>query len=163
MKRRQISILLAALGMPVMGMAETSGAPSYYEYESPAAPRVSAPQDRLTSQKRKSYVVEGDAGKQSGFRVGVNDSGRPSPQAGQQPALPVNMERGVKDLELGMDELRAYTAVMAAHIQQNGLRGFLAIPPDIRDQGAAVGKRIGGGINGIATDVAHDMVVPEKH
>ena len=65
-------------------------------------------------------------------------------------------------LEAGMDDLQAYTAVMAAHIQWNGMRGFLAVPPEIKDQGVAVGRKIGGGINGIMTDVAHEMIVPEK-
>lgn len=72
------------------------------------------------------------------------------------------MEKGVKDLESGMEDLQKYTAVMANHIQQNGLRGFLAVPPEIRDQGVAVGRKIGNGISGIATDTAHDMIVPER-
>lgn len=72
------------------------------------------------------------------------------------------MDRGVKDLEAGMNDLRQYTGDMAAHIQKKGIRGFLAVPPDIKDQGQAVGKKIGGGIGGIMSDVANEMVVPEK-
>ena len=62
-----------------------------------------------------------------------------------------------------MDDLRSYTSVMAAHVQQNGMRGFLAIPQEIKDQGQAIGRKIGGGIGGIMTDAAHEMIVPEKH
>ncbi len=73
------------------------------------------------------------------------------------------MERGVRDLEAGMDDLRVYTGEMAVHIQRNGLRGFLAVPPEIKQKGNTIGKQIGNGINGITTDVGKEMVTPERH
>ncbi len=71
------------------------------------------------------------------------------------------MEKGVKDLEAGMEDLQRYTATMAAHIQKNGMRGFLALPADLKEQGRVIGRSLGGGINGVASDVAQDMIAPD--
>lgn len=164
MKPKIIPLLLATIGSSVSA-APTDSAPNYYEFEGPAV-RSPRPPISTAPASRKSFVVEGDGGLVS---QGTRNSGKAwleesSSQAaqGSQPPLPPNMDRGVHDLEAGMEDLQAYTAVMAAHIQRNGMRGFLAVPPDIKDQGVAVGRKIGGGINGIMTDVAHEMIVPEK-
>lgn len=78
------------------------------------------------------------------------------------PALPANMDRGIRDLEAGMDQVQLYTARMASHIRANGLRGFLALPQEIRDQGEMIGRRIGRGVHGIASDTARDMVPVDR-
>ncbi len=75
--------------------------------------------------------------------------------------MPANMERGIKDLEAGMEDVQRYTATMAAHVQKIGLRGFLALPADIKEQGRVIGRTLGGGISGVATDVAQDMIAPD--
>ena len=58
-------------------------------------------------------------------------------------------------------DVQRYTATMAAHVQKNGLRGFLALPADIKEQGRVIGRTLGGGISGVATDVAQDMIAPD--
>ncbi len=138
---------------------------SYYDASpvpAPYAPRPPAPPAQAAT-PRKVFTTDSESNAPSGAPTSSPPptTANATPQSGQ-PELPPNMERGVKDLETGMEELQKYTGVMATHIQQNGLRGFLAIPPAIRDQGIAVGRKIGNGINGIATDTAHDMVAPER-
>ena len=165
MKRKLIPLLLAAIG------SSASAAPgvdsqSYYDYEGPAVRSTPRSQAVLPPGPKRSLIVDGGSSTPSHpsratSRGGVEEGAMVASQ-GNQPPLPPNMDKGVRDLESGMDDLKTYTTVMAAHIQQNGMRGFLAVPPDIRDQGVAVGRKLGGGINGIMTDVAHEMVVPEK-
>ena len=165
MNQKIIPLLLAAIGSSAAA-APTVEAPNYYDYDGPAVRTHRQPPAATASGQRKSFVVEGDAGPmtqlpRAAAMTGQEDSVGIATQ-GTQPPLPPNMDKGVHDLEAGMDDLQAYTAVMAAHIQRNGMRGFLAVPPEIKDQGVAVGRKIGGGINGIMTDVAHEMIVPEK-
>lgn len=166
MKPKHIPLLLATIG-PSVTAAPTDSAPNYYEFEGPVV-RAPRPPISPIPERRKSFVVDGDGGHQAS--LGNRNSGKAgmeenAVQAAQdnQPPLPPNMDRGVRDLEAGMEDLQAYTAVMAAHVQRNGMRGFLTVPPEIKDQGVAVGRKIGGGISGIMTDVAHEMIVPEKH
>lgn len=165
MKRKLIPLLLAAIGSSASAATGTDSQ-SYYDYDGPVV--RSAPRSRadLPPGPKRSLIVEGDASTPShpsrATKSGGAEEGATVASQGNQP-LPPNMDRGVRDLESGMDDLKAYTTVMAAHIQQNGMRGFLAVPPDVREQGVAVGRKLGGGINGIMTDVAHEMVVPEKH
>lgn len=165
MKMKILPLLLATVGTSAAA-APTADAPNYYDYEGQAARTQRQPSEPPSRGQRKSFVVDGDAGSPSQLPRAVTKTGQEEGAGlaaqGNQPPLPPNMDRGVRDLEAGMDDLQAYTAVMAAHIQRNGMRGFLAVPPDIKDQGVAVGRKIGGGINGIMTDVAHEMIVPEK-
>ena len=165
MRQKIIPFLLAAIGSSASALAGTDSQ-SYYDYEGPAVRTTRPAPAAAPAGPRKSFVVEGEAGSAPQpvrpTCKSNQDGGAVTAGQSAQPSLPPNMDRGVKDLEAGMDDLRAYTAVMAAHVQQNGMRGFLAITPDIRDQGLAVGRKIGGGINGIMTDAAHDMIVPEK-
>ncbi|WP_126448203.1 hypothetical protein [Sulfuricystis multivorans] len=137
----------------------------YYDAAPPPSSFTSRPMAIPSQLPRKQFIADMDPAASA-------STNSPSPQphlatssgnVSAQPGLPPNMERGVKDLEAGMEDLRRYTAVMANHIQQNGLRGFLAVPPEIRDQGVEVGRKIGYGIGGIATDAAHDMIVPDRH
>lgn len=81
---------------------------------------------------------------------------------GVPPALPPRMERGVQDVEVGMDGLARYTGAVAGQVQQHGLRGFLAMPPELKAQGAAVGAKLGDGIRGIAADTAVEMTSPTR-
>jgi len=79
--------------------------------------------------------------------------------------LPPNMERGVRELEESVGELPGYTSAMSKHVQQNGLRGFLAVTPELKAQGQSLGGRMGGGILGIMTDVGKEMATqttPER-
>jgi len=79
--------------------------------------------------------------------------------------LPPNMERGIRELEEGVGELPDYTSAMSKHVQQNGLRGFLAVTPELKAQGQSLGGRMGGGIHGIMTEVGKEMVTqttPER-
>ena len=161
MKQKIIPLLLAAIGSSAAAAGPVTQ--SYYDYDGPAVRSSRSAPTAAPVVPRRSLLVDRDAGpapRPDGKSVQYGSSAIAG--QGSQPTLPPNMERGVHDLEAGMDDLRTYTAVMAAHVQQNGMRGFLAIPPDIRDQGLAVGRKIGGGINGIMTDAAHDMIVPEK-
>lgn len=139
--------------------------PNYYDAAPPPTSYTSRPMATPSPAPRKHFITDTES-----TSPAQANSASPQPHlaassggASAQPGLPPNMEKGVKDLEAGMEELQKYTAVMANHIQQNGLRGFLAVPPEIRDQGVAVGRKIGNGISGIATDTAHDMIVPERH
>lgn len=138
--------------------------PNYYEAAPPPSSYTSRPMVAPSQAPRKRFITDSESTSPS-----PANSASPQPHlaassggSSAQPGLPPNMEKGVKDLESGMEDLQKYTAVMANHIQQNGLRGFLAVPPEIRDQGVAVGRKIGNGISGIATDTAHDMIVPER-
>lgn len=167
----KVIVLLGILVMAASSSASAAGdapMPSYFDTGEQVAPRATRPQMPTRQDGRgKVFVIDSDASSGPVIRTGTQltmDETGPLPAGTvSQVPLPPNMERGVKDLEAGMDELRRYTAVMAAHIQQNGMRGFLAVPTDVKDQGQAVGRKIGGGINGIMTDVAHEMVIPEKH
>ena len=139
--------------------------PNYYDAAPPPSSYTSRPMVAPSQVSRKRFITDSESTSPSP----AANSASPQPHlaassggSSAQPGLPPNMEKGVKDLELGMEYLQKYTAVMANHIQQNGLRGFLAVPPEIRDQGVAVGRKIGNGISGIATDTAHDMIVPER-
>ena len=139
--------------------------PNYYDAAPPPSSYTSRPIATPSQAPRKHFITDTEPATPA-----PANSASPQPHlsassggASAQPGLPPNMEKGVKDLEAGMEDLQKYTAVMANHIQQNGLRGFLAVPPEIRDQGVAVGRKIGNGISGIATDTAHDMIVPERH
>ena len=153
---RQIcSILfgLAGVSLATSALAQSEGqSPSYYDTAGPsyhqAASQVAVP--IISSGSRKVFLVDSE----SAPPVVVRTNPSPTPvdkseTHGRHPtssdSLPPNMDRGVKDLEAGMNDLRQYTGDMAAHIQKKGIRGFLAVPPDIKDQGQAVGKKIGGG------------------
>lgn len=165
MNQKIIPLLLAAMGTSAAA-APPVEAPNYYDYDGPAVRTHRRPPVDTASGQRKYFVVEGDSGPMSQEQRAAAKPGQEEgvglAAQGTQPPLPPNMEKGVHDLEAGMDDLQAYTAVMAAHLQRNGMRGFLAVPPEIKDQGVAVGRKIGGGINGIMTDVAHGMIEPEK-
>lgn len=166
MKQKLIPLLLAAIGSSASA-APGPDSQSYYDYDGPAVRSSPRSQTVVPPGAKRSLIVDGESSTSSqtsraSGRTGVEE-GTTIVAQGNQPPLPPNMDKGVRDLESGMDDLRAYTSVMASHIQQNGMRGFLAVPPDIRDQGVAVGRKLGGGINGIMTDVAHEMIVPEKH
>lgn len=157
--------LLATVLVSGTAAAGDGSLQNYYDVAPAPTPHVARPAQSPSSlAPRKQFIIDGaerthipSPGTTGQTQPAATPSGSTS-----QVALPPNMERGVKDLEVGMEDLHKYTAVMATHIQQNGLRGFLAIPPEIRDQGVAVGRKIGNGINGIATDTARDMIVPER-
>lgn len=143
---------------------------SYYDWDGAApAPRPVRAAEPESPKAKKVFIVDGGASSTaapralSGSQLHVDDQTNTGAGSGNHVALPPNMERGVRDLESGMDDLRVYTAEMAVHIQKNGLRGFLAVPPEIKQKGNSIGRHIGGGINGITTDVAKDMIVPEQH
>lgn len=147
------------------GQAETLS--SYYDLPDPPRQQSGHRSSGLSSAPRtqhKGFITDGDAGRveegEGRSRVDHPHNPPTTPGTGTDVALPPNMERGVKDIEEGMDDLRRYTATMAKHIQANGLRGFLAVPGDIKDQGAVVGRRIGSGIGGIATDTGREMISP---
>jgi hypothetical protein len=160
-------LCLIAVSLPAVLLA-AGKAPmvNYYEYDAPsvAPPPTAIPQAKSNT-KPRSFIVDGTGGP-----GGDNSSSQPAGDSsvGSTPAdsaavpLPPNMERGVKDLEAGMEDLQRYTATMAAHVQKNGIRGFLALPSDIKEQGRAIGRVLGGGINGVATDVAQDMIASDR-
>lgn len=139
--------------------------PNYYDAAPPPTSYTSRPMATPSQAPRKHFITDTESTSPPPTNSASSQPHLAASSTGVsgQPGLPLNMEKGVKDLEAGMEDLQKYTAVMANHIQQNGLRGFLAVPPEIRDQGVAVGRKIGNGISGIATDTAHDMIVPERH
>ena len=152
----QPAVLLAAGEAPIE---------NYYEYDAPsvARPPTSVPPAKSIG-KPRSLVVDktGSSGDESKSSQPINDTSAGGTSAGGGTvSLPPNMERGIKDLEAGMDDVQRYTATMAAHVQKNGLRGFLALPADIKQQGRVIGRTLGGGISGVATDVAQDMIAPD--
>ena len=149
------SVLLAAGEAPIV---------NYYEYDAPsvAHPPTSVPQAKSIGKPRLLVVDEtGSSGGESKSSQPINATSAGSKSADDTVSLPPNMERGIKDLEAGMDDVQRYTATMAAHVQKNGLRGFLALPADIKEQGRVIGRTLGGGISGVATDVAQDMIAPD--
>jgi hypothetical protein len=158
---------LAALSIPAGAQAQGSSQ-DYYSFEPPASERryrpspvqevetkAAEPKGFVTEYENAKPVAKGSMNRQSSDEAVSSDAA-----SGGHVSLPPNMEKGVKDLEVGMDELRVYTGAMTVHVQQNGLRGFLAVTPELKKQGSAVGHRIGGGIGGIMTDVGRDMLVP---
>lgn len=144
---------------------------SYYQL--PGADPESAVRKPAARQKEEAgptnvrrMVVTDDSGRSEGgpgrTSVGGGDSGdRLESRTDGQVALPRNMERGVRDLESGLEDVGQYTGEMAAHLQKNGLRGYLAVPPELKEKGRAIGRKVGGGINGIMQDVSREMVSPQ--
>ena len=151
----QPAVLLAAGEAPTV---------NYYEYDAPsvAHPPTSVPQAKSIVKPRSLVVEEtGSSGGERRSPQPASNTSADSTSAGGTVSLPANMERGIKDLEAGMEDVQRYTATMAAHVQKNGLRGFLALPADIKEQGRVIGRTLGGGISGVATDVAQDMIAPD--
>lgn len=146
-------------------VAAEGALPNYYDAAPPSSSYTSRPMVAPSHTPRKRFITDSES-----MSPSPANSASPQPhfaasssESSAQQSLPPNMEKGVKDLESGMEDLQKYTTLMANHIQQNGLRGFLAVPPEIRDQGVAVGRKIGNGISRITTDTAHDMIVPQRH
>ena len=147
MDKRLIPLMLAAIG--TSAFAADSVSQNYYDYEAPIVRAPHSQSVESSPSRRKAFVVDSDsipanAGPRQAVRAGQDEPNQQVSGHMTQPALLPNMDRGVRDLEAGMDDLRSYTSVMAAHAQQNGMRGFLAIPQEIKDQGQAVGRKIGG-------------------
>lgn len=159
----KLRLIAAACG--VCSLSAGADAPNYYTAERPA---IASVPDRPVPQpisKRKQFIVEGDSPEdvrpQSSAKAAVpSEEGHSAPSA-EHVQLPPNMERGIKELEAGVHNTQGYTVDMAAHLQKNGMRGFLAVPPELKNKGRNVGKQIGGGINGIMTDVGQEMVTPQ--
>jgi hypothetical protein len=156
--------VIAVVPLATVQAGDKAPMANYYEYEAPAVPAapVRAPQAKPIG-KGRSLVVDkaGSSENESKTSKPSGDIGAESSAAGSTVALPARMEKGVKDLEAGMEDLQRYTATMAAHIQKNGMRGFLALPADLKEQGRVIGRSLGGGINGVASDVAQDMIAPD--
>lgn len=147
MDKRLIPLMLAAIG--TSAFAADSVSQNYYDYEAPIVRAPHSQSVESSPSRRKAFVVDSDsipanAGPRQAVRAGQDEPNQQVSGHMTQPALLPNMDRGVRDLEAGMDDLRSYTSVMAAHAQQNGMRGFLAIPQEIKDQGQAIGRKIGG-------------------
>lgn len=159
------TVLLAA----VSTSAAEGQSPNYYDDPVPemSAPLRSPAPTPTPESPRKRFIVEGDDGDRPvSSPASAKQAAKPvtlgTPVSSSQVTLPSNMEQGVKDLDAAMESLGRYTGVVANHIQKNGIRGFLALPPEMKEQGTEVGRTIGSGISGIATDTARDMVVPGK-
>ena len=173
MKTRLLFLLACAISPVGSVLAEGAGLSSYYDAPSQQEPRranitlqpsasVSAP-----SQRSKVYIVDDTDDPVSSRIVKQQDHHQDrSPHeslAGEDHGkLPSKMDRGIQDLEEGMDELKVYTGMMATHVQKNGLRGFMTLTPEIKAQGRTLGKRIGGGIGGVVSEVGTAMVRPEN-
>lgn len=159
--------LLLALGAPTALVAQ-----SYYDQTNPvqsftpvprSGPGIESPR-RPTPTNVRALVVTDDNGREHPL-VGRDDVkfGDLSGQSRSDgSSLPPGMERGVRDLEAGMEEVGAYTSEMAVHIQKHGLRGYLAVPPELKEKGRAIGRRVGSGIGGIMHDVGREMVAPAQ-
>ncbi len=76
--------------------------------------------------------------------------------------LPSGIDTGVSNLESGLLSLRGYTTEMGSHIQKNGLKGFLYLTPELKNEGQQVGKKIGGGVRSIMQDVGNEMAPVTK-
>lgn len=145
----------------------------YYEQEqppvnSPAQPSSQSAKPISTPTNIRRHVVTEDGGAALRFSAD-NEGGQKMPggassevRADGQVALPPNMERGVRELEVGVEEVGAYTGEMGAHLQKNGLRGFLAVPPELQEKGRAIGRRVGSGVGAIMQDVGQEMVAPPR-
>lgn len=79
-----------------------------------------------------------------------------------QETLPPRMEEGVQQLEQGVEDVGEYSRRMAEHIAKEGLRGYLAMPQDLRDDGKALGAEVGSGIQKIMDEVGQE-IVDEAH
>lgn len=153
--------------LPMLAVISCSaGAQGYYEQAGPQYPQsrvVPAPNAAAKSSPTnvRRLVVTDDAANEQRYGGARFDglSGQ-SREDGNGVALPPNMERGIRDLEAGLEDVSAYTGEMAAHLQKNGLRGYLAVPPELRDKGRSVGRKVGNGIGAIMHDVGKEMVAP---
>ena len=164
-KGRAIVLALSLTGLAfVCHGADSAPVASYYDAEpeyrvsyGAAAPAAFSPSQR----PRRILRVETESGTTEAPVSYASDSRLSGRDASAPGVLPPRMEKGVQDLEAGLDELQKYTALMAAHVQKNGLRGFLAVPAEVKAQGTVVGHTIGGGVNGIMSDVAAEMTRPQ--
>lgn len=160
-----LSLLMVA---PVVAMSQTA-LPSYYDeslvVQIPAARPVSA-RAASVSAPATVYLAVGNSGQVEEGAPGSQTTRAPKPAASASPVqptvLPARAEQGVKDLEAGMESLARYTAAVAAHVKREGLRGFLAAPSEMKEQGSAVGHQIGSGVRGIATETATEMARPDR-
>ena len=173
MKTRLLFLLVCAVSPVGSVLAEGAGLSNYYDAPSQQEPRranislqpsasVSAP-----PQRSKVYIVDDADDPPSGRIVKQQhpdqDRNPHESLAGEgHGKLSSKMDRGIQDIEEGMDELKVYTGMMATHVQKNGLRGFMTLTPEIKAQGRALGQRIGGGIGGVVSEVGQAMVRPEN-
>ena len=173
MKTGLLFLLACAVGPVGSVLAEGAGLTSYYDAPSqqePRRPNISVQPSAPVSaspKRSKVYIVDDATDAVAGHGVKQQHSdpdGNPhDPFAGEDHAkLPGKMDRGIQDLEEGMDELKAYSGMMATHVQKNGLRGFMTLTPEIKAQGRTLGRKIGGGIGGVASEVGQAMVRPEN-
>ena len=138
---------------------------SYYDAEwKSVAPR----QDRASRQlpqppvvvprsETEEHVTESGATRIDADQVGDRVSSGTSPVV-----LPARMDKGLAGLERGIDEVKDYSVATAKHIQQHGLRGYMAPTPELKAQGEAIGHRIGGSIGDVMVEVGKEMVEDGK-
>lgn len=160
MKPKLCSLLLVPAVVSVVAAAD--GPPSYYNNDLYGTGNKLSPAAAAASRNRIDLRLSGARDEQS---TGSASMGERRAHTGESmtsfQSLPAGMERGLQDVEAGIEELRSYSSIMADHIQRNGLRGFIDVPPAIRQQGNAIGKRIGGGIGEVMNGVTQEMIVPD--
>lgn len=79
-------------------------------------------------------------------------------QCAAQETLPPRMEEGVQQLEQGVADVGEYSKRVAEHIAKEGLRGYLAMPQELKDDGKALGADVGSGIQKIMEEVGQEFV-----
>lgn len=155
-----------AKAIPLLVVATTVSAQvSYYDAEWNS---VASRRDRVSHQLPQPPVLA----PRSETEAHVTQSGATRIDAGQisdwvssgaTPAeLPARMDRGLAGLERGIDEVKDYSVATAKHIQQHGLRGYMAPTPELKAQGEAIGHRIGGSIGDVMVEVGKEMIEDRK-
>ena len=137
---------MKSLAYILMCFASIASAQNYYDAD------VAHP---LSHGNSVSYVTDGNT-------AFVTDAPPTRADSTKSSSLTPNTTAGVKtavrELEAGIDELKGYSVDMAAHLQQNGLTGFIEMPKPLTDRGTAIGGRIGKSIQAIGDGVRQDMV-----
>jgi hypothetical protein len=163
MSRSFFLVFCAMTGMAFAQTWQEAMPPGYYDDNPVLHLNYSASRaSYVPSTPGKVYLVELPAGENE--TVGIVPAGAPvkASEIGQPlPALLPDMEKGVVNLEKGTGDLKQYTIDMGLHLERNGIRGFLLIPQNLKEQGHAIGQTLGEGVSDIVKEVGKEMVKPE--
>lgn len=156
--------------IPVLAIVvATSGSAqvNYYEAEWPP----SAPAHAMVSRQLKptqavvdSRVAKEDHAIESGpTRIDADHVGDRVGPGTANVFLPARMDKGLAGLVRSIDEAKDYSVATAKHIQQHGLRGYMATTPELMAQGEVIGHSIGESIGDVMVEVGKEMIEDGKH
>lgn len=76
--------------------------------------------------------------------------------------LPPAMENGIKEIESGIIAAGSYSKEVANNIKTEGLRGFMAVSPEMKAEGRVIGEKIGTGVRGVMGEVGKEMEIDSR-